>query len=137
MHGRTRVTGRDRHGRGPVGGVRGSLPRPPTRRPVRVPTPHPYYRLLDLETGAVAESYFDTGRHVRDAGPDLPDLVTHRNAVSDFHDALCDAGFDVEAMLEPGSPDPEDYEPGPWGEQRPELRCKVPSVLPFGARQPA
>jgi ubiquinone/menaquinone biosynthesis C-methylase UbiE len=100
-------------------------------------TPHPYYRLLDYDTGAVAESYFDTGRHARDAGDDLPDLVTYRNTVADFHDALVAAGFDVETMLEPGSPDPDDYEDGPWGEKRPELAAKVPHVLAFAATKPA
>lgn len=99
-------------------------------------TPHPYYRLLDPETGEVAESYFETGRHVRDTEAGLPDLVTYRNTVSDFHDGLRDSGFRIDSMLEPGSSDPDDYEPGPWGEKRPELLCKVPSVLAFSTRKP-
>jgi SAM-dependent methyltransferase len=100
-------------------------------------TPHPSYRLLDPETGTVEESYFDTGRHVRETAPERPDLVTYRNTVADYHEALRAAGFEVTALLEPGSPDPEDYEPGPWGQKRPELLCKVPSVLAVAARKPA
>lgn len=100
-------------------------------------TPHPYYRLLDPESGEVAESYFATGRHVRDSEEGIPELVTYRNTVSDFYNALHDAGFDVHAMFEPGSSDPDDYEPGPWGEKVPELLCKVPHVLAFAARKPA
>jgi len=100
-------------------------------------TPHPYYRLLDPETGTVDESYFDTGRQVRDSEDGLPELVTYRNTVSDYHAALRDAGFEIERMLEPGSPDPDDYEAGPWGERKPELLATVPSVLAVAARKPA
>jgi ubiquinone/menaquinone biosynthesis C-methylase UbiE len=59
-------------------------------------TPHPYYRLLAPETGTLEESYFDTGRHVRESEDGLPPLVTYRSTVSDFHNALQDAGFDIE-----------------------------------------
>lgn len=99
-------------------------------------TPHPYYRLLAPETGEVAESYFDTGRHVRETAEDMPDLVTYRTTVSEYHDALRQTGFEIETMREPGSPDPADYEPGPWGEKRPALLSKVPSVLAFAATKP-
>jgi hypothetical protein len=54
----------------------------------------------------------------------------------DVHDALVDAGFRVERIREPGSPDPDDYEEGPWGEVRPELLAKLPSTLIFEARVP-
>lgn len=100
-------------------------------------TPHPYDEVVDPETHRVEDSYFETGRHVvvdesRDA-----DLVTYHSTVSDYHNALLDAGFRIERMLEPGSPDPEDYDPGPWGEHPPELASKVPDVLGFVARKPA
>lgn len=99
-------------------------------------TPHPFERIVDSDTHRVEGSYFDTGRHVvvderRDAN-----LVTYRSTVSDYYNGLVGAGFDVERMLEPGSSDPETYEPGPWGEHPPELTSTVPDVLGFVSRKP-
>jgi hypothetical protein len=62
--------------------------------------------------------------------------VTHRNTVSDYVNGLVGAGFEIERMHEPGSSNPGDYEPGPWGEHPPELTSKVPDVLGFEARKP-
>lgn len=95
--------------------------------------PHPVYGLADPETGEVTGSYFDTGRQVTEE-PELEnDMVTYRHRVSDVYDALHGAGFAVEAMHEPGSADPEDWEEGPWGEHVPELLSKLPSTLAFEA----
>ena len=98
-------------------------------------TPHPVYGLADPETHEVEESYFDTGRQVWDSEPGDLDLVTYRHRVSDLYDALVDAGFRVERLLEPGSDDPDDYEAGPWGEMRPELMSKLPTTLVVDARK--
>jgi SAM-dependent methyltransferase len=97
--------------------------------------PHSVYGLADPETGDVVASYFDTGRQVSEE-PDLEhDMVTFRHRVSDVHNALVDAGFTVERLHEPGSPDPDDYEEGPWGERRPELLSKLPATLVVEARR--
>ncbi|MFB6173247.1 MAG: class I SAM-dependent methyltransferase [Halobacteriales archaeon] len=96
--------------------------------------PHPVYTLADPETHRVEESYFDTGRRVT-ANEDGPDQVTYRHAVGDVHNALVDAGFRVERLLEPGSEDPDEHEGGPWGEYTPELMAKLPSTVLFEARK--
>jgi ubiquinone/menaquinone biosynthesis C-methylase UbiE len=96
--------------------------------------PHPFFDLADPDTHEVVESYFDTGRQVvHDGREEYPDLVTYRRRVSDVYNALVEAGFDVERMLEPGSSDPDDYEPGPWGNSPPELQAKLPGVLVVAA----
>ncbi len=92
--------------------------------------PHPFFDLADPETHEIVESYFDTGRQVRvDERVGHPNLVTYRHRISDIHTALRQAGFVIERVLEPGSPEPSDHEAGPWGESPPELRAKLPRVL--------
>ncbi|MFB6151229.1 MAG: class I SAM-dependent methyltransferase [Haloarculaceae archaeon] len=92
-------------------------------------TPHAVYGLADAETHEVTESYFDTGRHVIRVDDRDPDQVVYRHRVSDVVNAVVDAGFRVERLLEPGSDDPDDYDPGPWGEMTPELMAKLPTTL--------
>jgi SAM-dependent methyltransferase len=99
-------------------------------------TPHPFDHVVDPETHRVEESYFETGRNVVVDESREANLVTYHDTVADYHDALVDAGFRTERLLEPGSSDPADYEAGPWGEHPPELASKVPDVLGFVARKP-
>ena len=97
--------------------------------------PHHVYGLVDPDTRKVVRSYFDTGRQVTEH-PDLENnMVTYRHRVSDVYNALSGVGFAVEAMHEPGSPDPREWEEGPWGEHVPELLSKLPSTLAFEARK--
>jgi len=97
--------------------------------------PHPFFTLADPDSHEIVESYFDTGRQVRvDQRERHPDLVTYRRKISDVYNALYDAGFTVEQMIEPGSPDPADHEAGPWGESPPELQAKLPIVFIIKAR---
>lgn len=97
--------------------------------------PHPFFDVADPDTHEVVDSYFDTGRQVVvDDREGYPDVVTFRQKLSDIYNALWEAGFDVERMLEPGTADPGDYEPGPWGETPPELRAKLPRILIIKAR---
>jgi SAM-dependent methyltransferase len=100
-------------------------------------TPHPMFRTVNPETHAVEHSYFDTGRWVRyeDADGEGNDLVVYHHTVADIHGALRATGFEVERLLEPGSPDPADHESGPWGDSPAELRSKVPRVLVVEARK--
>ena len=98
--------------------------------------PHPVYGLADPESHRVEESYFDTGRQVESVEDVETDMVTFRHRVSDVYNALVEAGFRVERMREPGSSDPDDYEEGPWGENRPELLAKLPKTLIFECRIP-
>jgi len=98
--------------------------------------PHPYYDLLDPDSGAVADSYFDTGRQVISHDGMEVDHVTYRHSVSDVHNALRAAGFEIDRLLEPGTDDPDAYGSGPWGEHVPALLSKIPSVLIVDARKP-
>jgi SAM-dependent methyltransferase len=98
--------------------------------------PHPYYDILDPDSGAVADSYFDTGRRVISHSGIDADEVLYRHMVGDVHNALRDAGFDVERLLEPGTDDPTAYDSGPWGDHVPDLLSRVPSVLVVDAVKP-
>jgi SAM-dependent methyltransferase len=96
--------------------------------------PHPLASMLDPETHEVVESYFDTGEQViHDGREEYPDMVTYRRKVSDVYNALVEAGFEVDRLLEPGSADPDAYEAGPWGNSPPELQAKRPGVLVVAA----
>lgn len=99
--------------------------------------PHPFYKVIDPDTHTVTDSYFDTGRHAVEDEDVGMEMVTYRHTVSEIYNALNDTGFTVERMLEPGSTDPDAYEPGPWGEYTPELMSKIPSSLIFKARKEA
>lgn len=95
--------------------------------------PHPIYGVVDSESHAVTESYFDTGRY--EISHEEMDIVQvmFRHTVSDIFNALVRAGFTVERIHEPGTSDPTDYDPGPWGEFTPDLMSKLPAVLAFEA----
>jgi SAM-dependent methyltransferase len=96
--------------------------------------PHPTYDLVDPETHEVVESYFDDPRQVYEfEGMDV-DQVIYRHRIGDVYADLRAAGFDVEQLLEPGSPDPDDYVGGPWDKYNPELMAKVPTTLIVDAR---
>lgn len=97
--------------------------------------PHPFYELFDPETEVIEGSYFDTGRQVAVYDDLDADMVTYRHTVSGVYNALVDAGFRIERMLEPGTDDPDAYEEGPWGIHVPELMSKIPSTLVFDARK--
>jgi len=98
--------------------------------------PHPLYEIVDPESHEVVESYFDTGRRVSTHEGVEADEVLYRHTVSGVYDALVGVGFDVERLREPGSPDPDDYEAGPWGIMQPDLMAKVPTTLVVEARKP-
>lgn len=98
--------------------------------------PHPVYELADVDSHRITESYFDTGRYEISHEEVDVDQVMFRHTVSGIFNDLTDAGFDVERMHEPGTPDAADYEPGPWGEFTPELMSKLPAVLVVEARKP-
>lgn len=98
--------------------------------------PHPAYAVVDSESERVTESYFDTGRYEIHHEEVETSQVLYRHTVSGIHRALVDAGFVVDALHEPGTDDPDDYEPGPWGECTPSLMSKLPAVLVVEARKP-
>lgn len=98
--------------------------------------PHPFYDVVDTDTHAIEESYFNTGRQVTaHDGMDV-DQVTYRHTISDVYNPLSAAGFRVDRLLEPGTDDPDAYEEGPWGYHTPELMSKLPATLGFVAVKP-
>jgi SAM-dependent methyltransferase len=96
--------------------------------------PHPIYECFDPETTSLERSYHDGGR--RTIGIDESydsELVVFDRTVSDLHNALVDAGFDVRRLLEPGSDDPDAYDDDPLDSNRPALMAQVPRTLRFWA----
>ncbi len=96
--------------------------------------PHPVYELFDPATETLERSYHAGGRREIAIDEDYDaDLVVFDRTVADLHNAVVDAGFEVRRLLEPGSPDPEDYDDDPLESNRPELMAKVPRTLRFWA----
>lgn len=96
--------------------------------------PHPFYELFDPATETLERSYHAGGRREITIDEDYESkLIVHDRTVGDLHNALVDAGFVVERVLEPGSDDPEDYDDDPLEGNRPELMALVPRNLRFWA----
>lgn len=99
---------------------------------------HPLFRKVDLATLALVESYNETGPAVDDLG-ELGATTMYRYRISDLHNALVDAGFVVERLIEPDSRKRYDYDPwfGRWGVYLPKVLDLVPPTLIFKAVKPA
>lgn len=96
--------------------------------------PHPFYEQFDPETEAIEFSYHEDPRREITISEDYEaNMVVFDRKVGELHRALVDAGFEVERLLEPGSPNPEDYEDGPLASTKPELMARVPRNLRFWA----
>jgi SAM-dependent methyltransferase len=95
---------------------------------------HPYYKLLDGETGEFARSYFDPSpRRVHSEELDA-EMVIYRRRVSETVNLLVEAGFTVEEVREPGYTDPEAYV-SEFGSFDPEFMAKVPPTVVYAARK--
>ena len=93
---------------------------------------HPFYRILDPETGDIATSYFD-GEPRREYSEKIDaELVIYRRRVSDIVNALIDAGFTIEELCEPGFDDPDEYD-SEYGMFRPERMATFPPTLVVAA----
>jgi ubiquinone/menaquinone biosynthesis C-methylase UbiE len=100
---------------------------------------HPFGDIVDGATLLPTRSYFDTGKVV--LGLEVSDEVgfafaENRRTVSDYFNALVDAGFRVERMVEPDirPVDPEDPRNQRWG-QTPRLLELFPTILIFKSRK--
>jgi ubiquinone/menaquinone biosynthesis C-methylase UbiE len=71
---------------------------------------HPLFRKVDLDTLAIVESYNETGPAVDDLGA-LGTTTMYRYRIGDLHNALVDAGFVVERLIEPDSRKRYAYDP--------------------------
>jgi len=96
--------------------------------------PHPFYELFDPDSRELERSYHASGprRNVVDEDYDA-DMVVFDRKVSELHNALVDAGFTVERIIEEGSDDPEDYDDDPLESNQPDLMAMVPRSLRFWA----
>ena len=96
--------------------------------------PHPFYECFDPATESIERSYHGPQRRsiTIDEAYDS-NLVVFDRPVSDLHNAVVDAGFDVRRVLEPGSDDPEADDDDPLDSNRPSLMAKVPRTLRFWA----
>lgn len=99
---------------------------------------HPFFRKIDLETLTVVESYNETGPAEDDLGQ-LGATTMYRYRLSDLHNALVDAGFVVERLVEPDSRKRYDKDPwfGRWGVYLPKVLDLVPPTVIFKAVKPA
>lgn len=97
--------------------------------------PHPVFALFDEATGARERSYFDETPERKSVGDCEPDLTVHHRTVAAYHDALVEAGFVVDRLVEPGSDDPDDY--ADHANHDPELMAAVPPTLVLRGRNAA
>jgi SAM-dependent methyltransferase len=89
--------------------------------------PHPFSEMFDPERKEIERSYFDTEPKRKSIGDIEPDMVIFHRTIGEIHEALVDAGFVVERLLEPGTDDPDEYEEQ-WS-HKPELMMNVPPPL--------
>ncbi|WP_247730920.1 class I SAM-dependent methyltransferase [Halovivax limisalsi] len=96
--------------------------------------PHPFSELFDPENRELVRSYHGTDRRTIaiDEAYDV-DMVVYDRTIADLHNALVDAGFAVERLLEPGSDDPEEHDDDPLESDRADLPASVPRNLRFWA----
>lgn len=94
---------------------------------------HPLYRCLDPETGEFATSYFDDSPRREQNERFGAEMVVYRRTVADIVNALCDAGFTLEALHEPGYEDPDEYD-STFGSFEPERMARIPPTLVVAAR---
>jgi ubiquinone/menaquinone biosynthesis C-methylase UbiE len=99
---------------------------------------HPLFRKVDLETLKIVESYNEIGPAEDDLGQ-LGTTTMYRYRISDLHNALVDAGFVVERLIEPDSRQRYDKDPwfGRWGVYLPKVLDLVPPTVIFKAVKPA
>lgn len=94
--------------------------------------PHPVHEILDLEEQTFEGSYYDTGRREITIDDDYEsNLVVFDHTVADLHNALVDAGFTVQRLLEPRHHRTENSDAA--DSDLPELLWKVPGSVRFWA----
>lgn len=96
--------------------------------------PHPFYGVIDAETGGFERSYHDPEaiRYTEDGIE--ADQILHYRRVSDILSAIRQAGFKLEQFVEPGSSDSSVYDEQ-WRSEA-ELMATLPRTLVFRASLP-
>lgn len=93
---------------------------------------HPVYQLFDPDEHELRRSYFDDTPRREVVERYDAELVQYRRSVSAIVNALLDAGFELDRMLEPGSADSSTYESDVLSFD-PELMAMVPPTLVIAA----
>ena len=94
--------------------------------------PHPLDESLDSETGTIERSYFDTGpREITIDEEYESALIVFDRTVADLHNALLDAGFEVQRLIEHQRHRIEENEPS--DSDLPSVLWKVPQSVRFWA----
>ncbi|MFB6111767.1 MAG: class I SAM-dependent methyltransferase [Halobacteriaceae archaeon] len=89
--------------------------------------PHPFYGIFDPKSQELTRSYHNPGPDRREEAGIEPEQIIHYRRMSDIHEALREAGFVLDRLVEPGTADPAAYE-GQW-DSVPELMAMVPRTL--------
>ena len=99
---------------------------------------HPFFRKVDVESLKVVESYHETGPAIDDMG-ELGRVTIYRYNLADLHQALVDAGFRVERLIEPDARIRYDHDPwfGHFGVYVPRMLDMVPPTVIFKSLKPA
>lgn len=96
--------------------------------------PHPFYELFNPNTETLERSYHASNRREITIDEEYESkMIVFDRTVSELHNALVDAGFDVRRILEPGSDDPDEYDDDALNSTQPELMALVPRNLRFWA----
>lgn len=94
--------------------------------------PHPFYGVFEPEERELGRSYHEPGAE-RTTEPGISaEQIIYRRRVSDIHRALCETGFSLERLVEPGRADPSIYAEQ-WS-SKPDLMAMVPRTLVVRAR---
>jgi SAM-dependent methyltransferase len=95
---------------------------------------HPFYKTVDPETHEFRTSYFDESPRRLYSEEFDTEMVIHRRRIGETVQQLTEAGFTLETIREPGSPDPDEYE-AEFGSFVPELMSTVPPTVVYAARK--
>lgn len=94
--------------------------------------PHPIYEILDLETASFERGYFDTDRREITINENYEsEMIAFDRTVSDLHNSLVDAGFEVRRLLETRHQKAEDNDS--IDSDLPDTLWKVPGNVRFWA----
>jgi len=94
--------------------------------------PHAFTEILDVETGTIERSYFDTGPREITIDEDYESTLTvFDRTVAALHNAFIDAGFEVRRIIEHQRHEVEKNDPSE--SDLPEVLWKVPQSVRFWA----
>jgi SAM-dependent methyltransferase len=96
---------------------------------------HPFYKTMDPETHEPTRSYFADDPRREYVERFDAEMVVYSRGIGETVSLLADAGFEIDAIHEPGYADPDAYE-STFGSFEPALMSKVPPTVVYAARNP-